>query len=142
MGYWLGFIALLIVGSAAFLAYKARQKAKSRDADRRHLDLAIAQLSLEIRRNPKNAAAFCKRGIVRQRKGDLPGALADFERALALDPSLTEARYHHGAALEQKGDLAGAEKEFNWILDMGKDLYYGTAAKDRLDQAHFKKKPG
>jgi tetratricopeptide (TPR) repeat protein len=140
MQFWIGFVAVLMVGSAAFLGYKARQKAKSRDADRRKLDLADAQLSREIRRNPKNAAAFGKRGIVRQRKGDLAGAAADFERALALDPNLTEAHYHRGAALEQKGDLAGAEKEFNWIVDLGNDPYYGTAAKERLAQAHSKKK--
>jgi tetratricopeptide (TPR) repeat protein len=142
MVYWLGFVAVLIVGSAAFLAYQAHQKAKSRNTSRKKLDLAIAQLTLELRRNPKNAAAFSKRGIVRQRIGDLPAALADFERALALDPNLTEARYHRGAALEQKGDLAGAEKEFNWILDAGNDAFYGTAAKDRLDQMHAKKKSG
>jgi hypothetical protein len=100
MRYWIGFVAVLIVGAAAFLAYKARRKARSRNADRRKLDLAVAQLSLEIRRNPKNAVAFCKRGIVRRRKGDLSGALADPERALALEPGLTEAHYHHGAALE------------------------------------------
>ncbi len=142
MRYWLGFVAVLIVGTGGYLAHQWRRKAKSRDAGRRKLELAVAQLTLEIRRSPKNAALFSKRGIVRQRAGDLPGALTDFERALFLDPHFAEAHYHHGAALEQKGDLAGAEKEFNWIVDMGNDAYYGTAAKERLDQMRGKKKSG
>ena len=142
MRYFIGFVTALIVGSAAFLAYKAHRKGKPWTASRRQLDLAIVQLSQEIRRNPSSAAAFCKRGIIRQKKGDLPGALADLERALALDPSLTEARYHHGAALEQKGDLAGAEKEFDWIMNAGEDPYYGTAAQERLAQMRSGKKPG
>jgi tetratricopeptide (TPR) repeat protein len=142
MPYLIGFVVVLIVGSAAFLAYKAYQKSKSPTASRRKLDLAMMQLGQEIRRNPNNAAAFSKRGIIRQKKGDLPGALADLERALALDPSLTEARYHHGAALEQKGDLAGAEKEFDWIMTFSEDLFYKTAVKDRLAQVRSRRKFG
>ena len=143
MAYLAAFILFLIVGSAAFLGYKAHQKkAGARNAGRRQLDLAVAQLSRQIRHNPNNGGAFCKRGIIRQRKGDLPGAVADLERALALDPSMSEARYHHGAALEQIGDLAGAEKEFDWIVITGNDPYYGTAARERLDQLRARKKPG
>jgi hypothetical protein len=60
MGYLIGFVVALIVGSAAFLAYKAHQKGESTTAGRRHLDLAMAQLSREIRRlfllrNPHSA---------------------------------------------------------------------------------------
>ncbi|MGO8704164.1 MAG: tetratricopeptide repeat protein [Candidatus Brocadiia bacterium] len=142
MLYWLAFVAVLIVGVAGYLAHQARQKAKARSAGRRQLELAIAKLTLELRHNPKNAALFCKRGTVRQRSGDLAGAMADFERGLFLDPNLAEAHYHHGMALEQKGDLAGAEKEFHWIVDAGNDAYYGTAAKERLDQMRGKKKSG
>ena len=142
MGYLIGFVAALIVGSAAFLAYKAHQQRKSPSASRQQLDLAMVQLGQEIRRNPNNAAAFSKRGIIRQKKGDLPGALADLERAQALDGSLTEARYHHGAALEQTGDLAGAEKEFDWIMNFSEDPYYKTAVKDRLAQVRSRIKHG
>ena len=142
MRYWIGFFTVMVVGSAAFLAYKAYRKRRSRSASRRQLDLAIVELSQEIRRNPNNAVAYCKRGIIRLKKGDLPGALADLERALALDPNLSEARYHHGAALEQKGDLAGAEKEFDWIMNSGDDPYYGTAAEERLARMRSRKKSG
>jgi tetratricopeptide (TPR) repeat protein len=142
MPYLIGFVVALIVGSSAFLAYKAYQKSKVPTASRRQLDLAMMRLDQEIRRNPNNAAAFSKRGIIRQKKGDLPGALADLERALALDPRLAEARYHHGAALEQKGDLAGAEKEFDWIMTFSEDLFYKTAVKDRLAQVRSRRKFG
>jgi tetratricopeptide (TPR) repeat protein len=142
MPYLIGFVVALIAGSTAFLAYQAYQKSKSPTASRRQLDLAMVQLSQEIRRNPNNAAAFSKRGIIRHKKGDLPGALADFERALTLNPSLTEARYHHGAALEQRGDLAGAEKEFDWIMNFSEDPFYKTAVKDRLAQVRSRRKFG
>jgi len=79
---------------------------------------------------------------VLQRKGDLPAALADLERALALDPKLTEARYHRASVLEQTGDLAGAEKEFDSIVNFSEDACYATAAKDRLAQLRSKKKSG
>jgi len=61
----IGFIIVMTLGSAAFLAYTAHQKKSAAlNAGRRQLDLAIAQLSLEVRHHPKNAAAFCKRGII------------------------------------------------------------------------------
>ena len=142
MHYLIGFVVVLIVGSAAFLGYQAYQKRKTPGVDRRKLDLAMVQLAQEIRRNPNNAAAFSKRGIIRQKKGDLPGALADFEHALTLDAGLTEAHYHRGAALEQKGDLAGAEKEFEWIMTTSDDAYYKTAVKDRLAQVRSRRKFG
>jgi tetratricopeptide (TPR) repeat protein len=142
MGYLIGVVIVLIVGSGAFLGYKAYQKRKSRGPSRRQFDLAIVQLSGDIRRNPNNAVAYCKRGIIRQKKGDLTGALADFERAMALNPDFSEARYHHAVTLEQKGDLAGAEKEFNQIADSGENPYFGTAAEERLAKLRSKKKPG
>jgi len=143
MPYLIGLIIAMTLGSAGFLAYKAHQKKRAvLDAGRRQLDMAIAQLSLEVRHHPKNASAFCKRGIILQRKGDLPGAMADLERALALDPKLTEARYHRASVLEQTGDLAGAEKEFDAIANFSEDAYYRTAAHDRLAQLRAKKKSG
>jgi tetratricopeptide (TPR) repeat protein len=142
MKYLISLVVVLIVGSASFLAYKEYRKRKSPVASRRQLDLAMVQLNQEIRRNPNNAVAFSNRGIIRQKKGDLPGALADLEHALALDPSLTEARYHHGAALEQIGDLAAAEKEFDWIMNFSEDPFYKTAVKDRLAQVRSRRKFG
>jgi tetratricopeptide (TPR) repeat protein len=142
MPYFLGFVLILIVGSAAFLAYNAHVKGKPRAPSPRQLDLMIAKLTGEIRRNPGNAAAFCKRGITRQKKGDLPGALADLDQALALDPNLAEAHYHRGAALEQIGDLPGAQKEFDSIAASDDNPFYGTAAKERLAQLRARKKTG
>jgi tetratricopeptide (TPR) repeat protein len=142
MGYVIGIAVVLIVGSTAFLAYKEYQKRRSPGASRRQLDIAMVRLSQEIRRNPNNAVPFSKRGIIRQKKGDLPGALADLERAIALNPALVEARFHHGAALEQQGDLAGAEKEFDWIMNFSEDPYYKTAVKDRLAQVRSRMKFG
>jgi tetratricopeptide (TPR) repeat protein len=45
-----------------------------------------------IAANPSNPAAFNIRGLIRQALEDDAGALADFEAALALDPTLRDAR--------------------------------------------------
>lgn len=142
MGYLGIFLLLLIAGSAAFLLYKAWRKSKSRGLNPRKLDLLIAQLTMEMRRSPNNAVLCCKRGIARQKKGDLTGALTDLGRALALDPGLSEAHFQRGAVLERTGDLSGAENEFDWIVTSGNDPFYGTAAQERLDQLRAKKKSG
>ena len=41
-----------------------------------------------IRVDPDNAEAYCWRGMLRERRGDLPGADRDFRRASRLDPLL------------------------------------------------------
>jgi len=142
MTYVYGFLVILIVGSVVFLVYKARARGKPRAPSARELDLVIARLTMEIRRNPGSAATFCKRAVARQKKGDLSGALADLNRALSLDANLAEAHYYRGTVLEQTGDLAGAEKEFDWILTSGENPFYGTAAQERLEQVRARKKPG
>jgi cytochrome c-type biogenesis protein CcmH/NrfG len=51
-----------------------------------------ALLDPVIEADPRNAAALGVRGVARARTGDLNGAAADWERALAIDPRQPEAR--------------------------------------------------
>ena len=55
-------------------------------------DLAEADFSAALELEPGEARYACNRGLARWRLGDLPGASADLERALALRPDWPEAR--------------------------------------------------
>jgi tetratricopeptide (TPR) repeat protein len=54
------------------------------------------------------ATAHHNRGTLRQAAGDLAGALADFDRALELDPEHLATYVARGTARKEAGDLAGA----------------------------------
>jgi tetratricopeptide (TPR) repeat protein len=55
-----------------------------------------------------SAKDYVKRGITRFGKGDTNGALADFDRALELEPDLADAHLLRGKARRAKGNLDGA----------------------------------
>jgi tetratricopeptide (TPR) repeat protein len=52
--------------------------------------------------------AFLKRGNERLDKGDLEGAVADYNEAIKLNPRSARAHNNRGLALYRKGDLEGA----------------------------------
>jgi tetratricopeptide (TPR) repeat protein len=54
------------------------------------------------------AREYCNRGVARQRKGDLNGALADYSRAIQLNPEDGTAYNDRGLVKMAKGDLDGA----------------------------------
>jgi tetratricopeptide (TPR) repeat protein len=59
------------------------------------------------------ARDYCNRGIARQKKGDLDGALADYNRAIKLDPHDATAYDNRGLAKMAKGDLDGALADYD-----------------------------
>src|SRR6185436_1765049 len=54
------------------------------------------------------APSYNNRGLAKQAKGDLDGAIADFNRAIELDPKLAISYHNRGLAQKAKGDLDGA----------------------------------
>jgi len=58
--------------------------------------------------DPRHAEAFSNRGSARRAKGDLDGALADYDQALALDSTVWQAAANRGLALELRGRHAEA----------------------------------
>jgi tetratricopeptide (TPR) repeat protein len=64
------------------------------------------------------AEELCKRGMARHAQGDVNGALADFESAIAADPHWCEAWNNRGAARHALGDRAGALADFNRALEI------------------------
>jgi tetratricopeptide (TPR) repeat protein len=53
---------------------------------------AIADCTKVIQIDPTNANAYCMRGFLHKRSGDLDSAIADIEKALKLDPNYVEAK--------------------------------------------------
>jgi Flp pilus assembly protein TadD len=67
---------------------------------------------------PQTAAGCVNRGLARQRKGDFVGAIADYDRAVALNPGDASTYGHRGAARDGKRDYEGAIADFNKAIDL------------------------
>src|SRR5436190_9147297 len=68
-------------------------------AGRGEWNLAREQLAEVLRRDDRHVEAHNLLGFVLGQQGDLPSALAHFERAIALRPESSEAHYNLGPAL-------------------------------------------
>ena len=67
---------------------------------------------------PKTATDYRYRGLARQSKGDLDGAILDYNQALDLDPKDAIAFYQRGLARQAKGDYAGALADYTQVLGL------------------------
>jgi tetratricopeptide (TPR) repeat protein len=64
------------------------------------------------------AREYCNRGVTKQQKGDLDGALADYSRAIDLNPHGATAYNNRGLVKVAKGDLDGALADYNRALEI------------------------
>lgn len=64
------------------------------------------------------ARDYCNRGVARQKKGDLDGALADFSQAIELNPQDSTAYNNRGLAQMAKGDLDSALADYDRALQI------------------------
>jgi lipoprotein NlpI len=73
-------------------------------------DAAMADYGEAIRLRP-DAYGYANRGLEYCRKGDCKDALADYDKAVKLDPGNTFARYGRGVARLRSGDTAGGNAD-------------------------------
>jgi tetratricopeptide (TPR) repeat protein len=78
---------------------------------------------------PDYLEAFNNRGIARQAKGDLEGALQDYNTAILLKPDDALAYYNRGIARQAKGDLEGELHDYNMAIRLNPD--YASAYNNR-----------
>jgi tetratricopeptide (TPR) repeat protein len=74
-------------------------------------------------------------GVARHNLGDLAGALADYNQAIALKPDDATAYYNRGIVRKAQGDLAGALADYNQAIAL-KPHYtiYTNRGVERMEQ--------
>jgi len=67
----------------------------------------------QVRIFPNHAEGLYYRGLSLQAEKDLPGALRDYDRAMALEPELPDAHFTRGSVRAELGDWPGAVLDYN-----------------------------
>jgi tetratricopeptide (TPR) repeat protein len=80
------------------------------------LGLSLGSMALSatsaIAQPAQSAQIVFQEGVSLIQQQQLDGAIARFQQAIALDPTLVPAHYNLGLALRQKGDIQGAATAF------------------------------
>ncbi|NJO52826.1 MAG: tetratricopeptide repeat protein [Leptolyngbyaceae cyanobacterium RM2_2_4] len=75
----------------------------------------------------EEAETYFNRGLERYRQGDLEGAIADFNRAIELNPEFADAYNTRGnLRYSLEGDVAGAIADFTRAIDLNPNAPYHT----------------
>ena len=82
---------------------------------RGYFEGAVADYNRSIALNTKDDARdYYRRALAKDQRGDpYSEVMADFDRALDIDPDLEEARYNRGVVKWNRGDLDGAIADFD-----------------------------
>jgi tetratricopeptide (TPR) repeat protein len=82
-------------------------------------DTALEDMARAITLDPKRALLFKTRGEIIHHLGQDPrAAIADFTRAIDLEPDYRDAYFKRAVALEDSGDLAAALRDYSKALDL------------------------
>jgi tetratricopeptide (TPR) repeat protein len=105
-------------------------------------DAAIADLGAAIAENPQFGAAYTERGTILRDRGDRQGALADFDRAVQIEPS-PNGFYQRGQTYASLGQPQKAIQDFDRAIAELPDapfIYSARAAAKRSlgDAAGYK----
>ena len=98
---------VVVVALVALLALGARTFARTLDW---RDDVTLARSAVEV--EPGSVRAHFNLGVALKDRGDLPGALRQWEAALALDPSDAGSHSQLGTLAAVEGDLASAERHY------------------------------
>jgi Tfp pilus assembly protein PilF len=121
------FAASMVIGSG--FGRMCFEAADSERANAQTLGICDRALSEEALAPDDRVATFVNRGILKARLGDFPGATADYDRALKLDPTEAEAYLNKGTLVLKTGQDAGTART---LFDSA--LAHGTR---RPEIAHY-----
>lgn len=107
-------VTVLGAGAARMCYLAAESTVAPRTDDLRHCDSALREEATVPRHV---VATHVNRGILRLRRGDLDGAMRDFETATRLDPTEPEAYFNRGSALLRQDQAAPAAEAFSEALE-------------------------
>jgi tetratricopeptide (TPR) repeat protein len=93
--------------------------------------VALGQQTANQEANAQNAVTYEARGLAKQKKGDLNGAMADYNQALKLNPKAGGAYIGRGNVRFTKGDLDGAIADYNQALRLNPKLAVGYNNRDK-----------
>jgi len=79
-------------------------------------DIAIADYTEAIRREPNFKAAFNSRGYAWNKKGDLDRAISDFSEAIRIDRNYLNPYNNRGIAWKEKGEYDRAIADYNEVI--------------------------
>ena len=103
-------VTVIGAGNERMCFLAAESKLTPRGAEMKRCDQAL----LEERSNEEvTVATHVNRGILRLRRGDMTGAIADFDAATALNPDEPEAYLNRASALLRQQQVAGAITQFD-----------------------------
>lgn len=74
------------------------------------------QLALLLYSIPTNSEGYNKRGLQRQKLGDLEGAIADFSRAIEIDDEYADAYLNRGICWQKLGDFQKAKINYLYLM--------------------------
>ena len=98
-------------------------------------DLAISRFTAALQMNPaKNAAVvlYDLRGIAESKSGRQERAIADYDRALRVDPNYAAAYMNRAIAYEKMGNLERAMADFDHAIRRNPGVKYGRYNRGRL----------
>ena len=122
---------------------------------------ATATVAEEPSRAHESAVAYNQSGIAKFQRGDFAGAIADYDRAIELDPKFVDAYNYRASVKEIIGDLTGALADCNRAIEINPSYFlayshracihyqlrdFGSAARDfrhtseinpQADRAHL-----
>ena len=108
--------SVFVIGStSASLCYQAADS--HRDPTREDYEHCNRALTEDALSPQDTVSTHVNRGILRLRRGDPDGAIADFDRAIALDASQPEAYLNKGSVLMRRQDYRSAMTLFTAALD-------------------------
>jgi tetratricopeptide (TPR) repeat protein len=95
-----------------------------------------ALLNEALRLDPKLAPARLQLGILYAERKDFPKAIAEFKRAVEIDPQLEEGHFRLAQAYRVAGDQANAQQELRLFSEISKQ-HAEQIDRDRHDLGHF-----